>query len=630
MLLRELRKSVRPLIWVVAAGFIASLFFAYTRISSQDGKEVLVKINGGKITYLDFIRAYHDAYDRYVESTGGQLPPEMENYLKSQVLSQLISNELLYQEAKKADIKVSDKEVKDRITQIMRPFGSRENFIRYLQYRRIEYPDLEEQIRRQIAIFKLTTLIRNSVVVTQQELRDYWVWENETLDLIYLFLNPERYAGSVKVDVDEAKKYYEENKEEFRVPEKVKVEYILISPSEFEDEVKITEEELQKYYQENSDKFYVEEKRRASHILIRVPPDAGEEIKKEAREKLQKIKQKLKEGVSFAELAREYSEDKVSAEKGGDLGYFSYDEMVPDFSKAVFSLKEVGDVSEIVETPYGLHLIKLTGIKPAYQKSFEEVKEEIKKELLEEKKNRLARKEIEKVREKIIKGDLSFEEYAKNYPDRVKITPLFARYDKIDDLSWDAEFNNVAFSLKPGEVSSSLRISEGWCIMTLEKRELSHIPEWSEAKDKAIDKLAQRKTTKITAQRAQDIVKKIRDEGKDLASFAEEWEYETLKSVKRGSKIKGIYGRDKEKFLKVAFSLDSGKVSDPFPLSDGYYIIKVIDRRISWDKFDQQKDEFRQQILAIKKESILNSWFSEVKERAKIVDNTSLLFASPS
>jgi len=368
MLLRELRKSVRPLIWVVAAGFIASLFFAYTRISSQDGKEVLVKINGGKITYLDFIRAYHDAYDRYVESTGGQLPPEMENYLKSQVLSQLISNELLYQEAKKADIKVSDKEVKDRITQIMRPFGSRENFIRYLQYRRIEYPDLEEQIRRQIAIFKLTTLIRNSVVVTQQELRDYWVWENETLDLIYLFLNPERYAGSVKVDVDEAKKYYEENKEEFRVPEKVKVEYILISPSEFEDEVKITEEELQKYYQENSDKFYVEEKRRASHILIRVPPDAGEEIKKEAREKLQKIKQKLKEGVSFAELAREYSEDKVSAEKGGDLGYFSYDEMVPDFSKAVFSLKEVGDVSEIVETPYGLHLIKLTGIKPAYQK----------------------------------------------------------------------------------------------------------------------------------------------------------------------------------------------------------------------------------------------------------------------
>jgi len=631
MFLRELRKSVKPLMWIVAIGFVASLFFTYARMSSRGGGEKpLVEVNGEGISYLDFLGAYRDAYNRYVENAGGEVSPQMESYLRSQVLSQLVSSELLYQEAKKAGIKVDSEEVKKQVEKIMSSFGSRESFMRYLAYRRIKYPDFEEKIRRQIAVSKLTQIITDSLTVTEKEVKDYWIIENESLDLAYLFLDPQKYSKDIKVNPDEAKKYYEENKEEFKVPEKVKVEYLLVSPDEFKKKIKIDESELKKYYEDHPDKFEVKEKRRASHILIKLPPNAGEEVKKKAREKMQKIKQMLKQGANFAELARKYSEDKVSAEKGGDLGFFTYDAMTPEFSKAVFSMKKIGEISDIVETPYGLHLIKLTGIKPGYKKSFKEVREEIKKTLLEEKAENIARNKVEQIREKIKKGKISFEEYAKENPVSVKTTPLFSRYEKVEGLSWDPRFNEVAFSLEPGKISSPLRINEGWCIMTLKERKPSYIPEWDEAKDKVIERLAREKAEKITAQRAADIVKKVKEKKSRLSSFAKEWDYGTLKSVTRESWIQGLYQQDRDKFLKMAFSLPKGGISKPFPLSDGYYIIEVLDRKIPLEKFDQEKNRFREELLAKKKEQILSAWFLKIREKAKIVDNTSLFFGSSS
>jgi peptidyl-prolyl cis-trans isomerase D len=466
------------------------------------------------------------------------------------------------------------------------------------------------------------------VVVTEEEVKSYWIAENERLNLAYIFLDPEKYAADIKVGVEEAKKYYQKNKEEFEVPEKVKVEYILISPEEFKAKLEIEEEELKKYYQEHPDEFQVEEKRRASHILISLSPEAKKEDKEKAREKLQEIKKKLEEGADFTKLAEEYSDDKASAEKGGDLGFFTYPVMTPEFSKAVFSLEKVGEISDVVETPYGFHLIKLTGIQPAYKKSFEEVREEIKEKLLQLRSEDLARQEMEGVRKKIEKGEITFEEYAKEHPERVKFPPAFAWYEKVEELSWELQFNRTAFSLEPGKISSILRLSEGYCIIRVKEKIPSYIPDWEEAKEEAMERLAREKAKKITGQRAKDIAVQVKEGKKELSSFKGEWEYQVLTSLTRGGWIKGISGEDREKFLKVVFSLPEGEVSEPFPLSPGYYIVKVLKREIPLEKFNQEKDEFQAQLLSRKKEEILSSWFKEIRERAKIVDNTSLFFSS--
>lgn len=303
--------------------------------------------------------------------------------------------------------------------------------------------------------------------------------------------------------------------------------------------------------------------------------------------------------------------------------------MTSNFSKAVFSLKKVGDISDIVETPYGFHIIKLTGIKPAHKKSFKEVKNEIRQKIIQTETDKLAREEIQRVREEIEKGKLTFEKYAKNHPNRVKLSPFFSKYEPVKGLLWEPRFNDVAFSLKVGKISPVLKLSEGYCIMMLKEKKPAYIPSWKEAKDKVMERVSWEKAEKITAQRASDIVKEVRD-GKALSSFAKEWEYHTLNSISRNSWIRGISAQDRDRFIKTIFSLPEGKLSDPLLLSDGYYIVKVLKRKIPLAQFAKEKDKFYKELLKRKKDEFLSSWFAKVREKAKIVDNTSLFFSTSS
>ena len=165
--------------------------------------------------------------------------------------------------------------------------------------------------------------------------------------------------------------------------------------------------------------------------------------------------------------------------------------------------------------------------------------------------------------------------------------------------------------------------------MMLKEKKPAYIPSWKEAKDKVIERVSWEKAEKITAQRASDIVKEVRD-GKALSSFAKEWEYHTLNSISRNSWIRGISVQDRDRFIKTIFSLPEGKLSDPLLLSDGYYIVKVLKRKIPLAQFAKEKDRFYKELLKRKKDEFLSSWFAKVREKAKIVDNTSLFFPASS
>jgi len=144
-----------------------------------------------------------------------------------------------------------------------------------------------------------------------------------------------------------------------------------------EKELNVTEKEIKDYYERNKEQYLHPLKVRASHILV------------DTREKAEEVLKRLKEGESFTKLVKEYSLDSLTVDKAGDLGYFSKGEMVPEFEKAVFSLKELGDTTGIIETPFGYHIAKLTGRKKAESKTIEEAHEEIKKILVQEKLDKL-------------------------------------------------------------------------------------------------------------------------------------------------------------------------------------------------------------------------------------------------
>ncbi|NPA95201.1 MAG: peptidylprolyl isomerase [Thermodesulfobacteria bacterium] len=165
------------------------------------------------------------------------------------------------------------------------------------------------------------------------------------------------------------------------------------------DKAKVTDKEIKEYYDKHKSEFMQPEQVRARHILIKVPANATKKQWEEARKKALEIRAKLLKGESFAKLAQKYSDDPGSKTRGGDLGYFRKGQMVPEFEKAAFALKK-GEISQPVKTTFGYHIIKLEDKKPAKQRSFQEVKQEIRQKLLRQKQMELRNKIVEKLRKK--------------------------------------------------------------------------------------------------------------------------------------------------------------------------------------------------------------------------------------
>lgn len=628
MFLLDLRKSIKPMMWIIIVAFGASLPLMYLRSRTGDQQKPLAKVNGVSISYATFARSYSDVYERYQQTSGEQISPQVETYLKYQVLTQLITNEILRQEANRARIRISEEELTEAIERIMRSFASREAFMRFLNYQHISYRDLKEQTRKQLATNELTQRIRDSVGVTDQEVKDYWLRENEKIKAVYIYLSPKKYEKAVVVSQEEITIYYEKHKEDFTIPEKVKADYLLISSGEFTKEIKVTAKELKSYYEGHLANFEIPEKRKASHILIKLLPSASKKDEENAKKKIEEIQKKLEKGADFTTLAKKYSQDTPSAEKGGDLGFFTYTQMIPSFSRAVFSLEKEGEVSGIVKSPFGYHLIKLTGIKQAYTEPFEKVKSRINKLLIEQKSDDLARKEAETMREGIKEKKITFTDYVKKHPFRYNSTPFFSSTEKVEGVEWTPQFNQVAFSLKPGEISSVVQIPQGYSILKLVERKTSRIPPLKEITQKIKEKVVEEKAKRTAEEKAEQIQKEIK-EGKNLSSLAKKFglEYKSLKYLKRGDWIEELGGTDREKFMETAFSLAKGGVSPPVWLSKGYYIIQLTERDLSLEEFTKEREKFTRDLTSQKRAEELNLWLQKIREKAKIEDNSSLFFS---
>ncbi|MBA7481742.1 Peptidyl-prolyl cis-trans isomerase D [subsurface metagenome] len=628
MILLDLRKSIKPMMWIIIVAFGASLPLMYLRSRTGDQQKPLAKVNGVSIPYATFARSYSDVYERYQQTSGEQISPQVETYLKYQVLAQLITNEILRQEANRAKIRISEEELTEAIERIMRSFPSREAFMRFLNSQHISYRDLKEQIIKQLAINELTQRIGDSVGVTDQEVKDYWLRENEKIKAVYIYLSPKKYEKEVVVSQEEITIYYEKHKEDFTIPEKVKADYLLISSAEFTKEIKVTAKELKSYYEGHLANFEAPEKRKVSHILIKLLPSASKKDEENAKKEIEEIQKKLEKGADFTTLAKKYSQDTPSAEKGGDLGFFTYTEMIPSFSRAAFSLEKEGEVSGIVKSPFGYHLIKLTGIKQAYTEPFEKVKSRINKLLIEQKSDDLAKKEAEGMRERIKEKKITFTDYVKKHPFRYNSTPFFSSTEKVEGVGWTPQFNQVAFSLKPGEISSVVQIPQGYSILKLVERKTSRIPPLKEITQKIKEKVVQEKAKRTAEEKAKQIQKEIK-EGENLSSLVKKFglEYKSLEYLKRGDWIEELDGTDREKFMETAFSLAKGGVSPPVWLSKGYYVIQLTGRDLSLEEFTKEREKFTQDLTSQKRAEELNLWLQKIREKAKIEDNSSLFFS---
>ncbi len=366
--------------FVLALIILPFAFWGVDSYRKSGGGEALATVNGEKIGGQEFDNAVGQQEQRMRQMAGASFDPTIfdKPEVKHQILEGLVAQHLLGLEARKMGLTITDDELAGVIAGI--PAFQKEGKFDKQQYEKIlgaqnmTPPVFEARVRQELSSRQLTDAYTQNGYASNAVV-DNLIRLNEQQRVVSLAkFDLDSFAKQVKVDDAAVEEYYKKNQNEFKTPERAKVEYVVLSSDALQSQMAVEDAEISKYYEEHQSEFGTQEQRQASHILIAVSAQAPEADKKAAKVKAEEVLQKVKQSpANFAALAKQYSQDPGSAANGGDLGMFGHGTMVKPFEEAVYKLK-VGETSDLVQSDFGFHIIRLTAIKAAKTQSLAEVK----------------------------------------------------------------------------------------------------------------------------------------------------------------------------------------------------------------------------------------------------------------
>lgn len=373
---------------------LITLPFAFWGVESYvrnvDGSATVASVGGRTIGSEELATAMREQQDRMRTQLGGKVDPAMfeSPQMRRAVLDSLVTQRLLVEQARKAQLTVSNEQLIQFIAGVpsLQEGGkfSRERYEALVAAQGISKEMFEARLRQDMAVQQLILPVAEASIAGQAASGRWLATQLEQREISQVGLLPESYAGQVKLAADAVQKYYEANRTRFELPEQIRAEFLVLSRDALVAQASIGDDDVKAYYQSHADRYKQGEMRRASHILIRAARDAPEAESKVAKAKAEELLAQLKKApADFAKLAKQSSQDPGSAEKGGDLDWFSRGAMVKDFEDTAFMLKE-GQISDVVRSDFGFHIIRVTGVRPERSKPLEEVKAEIQAELKRE------------------------------------------------------------------------------------------------------------------------------------------------------------------------------------------------------------------------------------------------------
>lgn len=347
----------------------------------------LATVGGTKISAPQFQQAWRSQQDRMRQALGASFKPETMDTPETRlaVLNALIDQRLLQLEATKGQLGASDELLRDVISKIpaLQENGqfSMGRYEAALRSQGMSQPQFEAQLRQDLTLQQLAGAIGDSAIVSNTAAEAMLRMQVEERQIAESRIAPESFAAQVKIDAAAMQKYYADHQKQFEVPEQIKAEFVVFSLDALLPQITVSDAEVKTWYESHKDRYQQAEERRASHILLLLDANASDADKEKVKHKAEEVlKAVQKAPAKFADLAKQYSQDPGSANKGGDLGFFRRGMMVKAFEDTVFTQKE-GKISGLVQSEFGYHIIKLTGIKPGKQRAIEEVRAEIESEL---------------------------------------------------------------------------------------------------------------------------------------------------------------------------------------------------------------------------------------------------------
>ena len=629
---RNKQKSI--IIKIAFAIIILSFVIGYAMLSTpggpagEDQSAEAAVVNGKAIAYNDFQTTYSNLYQVYQNIYQDQFTPALEKQLKlaEKTLDSLIDQALLQDEAELQQIEISGKELVDAIANIpaFQENGvfSKDRYLQVLAYQRLNSEQFEAMQRSELITSKVREQLQAGITVTDEEIDEEFRNNNEKVNLNYVSLTPAAFEKKVKVTDEALATYFTEQQEVFRTPEMVSLRYLQFVPERYIDEVTFDENELDKYHRRHLEQFEILEKIKASHILIKVDEGTDEAVREEKKAFAEKLLEEVKAGKDFAELARVNSDDAASAVKGGNLGYFTRGSMVKPFEQAAFNMKP-GDISEVVETTFGYHIIKVEEYTEPGVRSLEESMDEVKTGLRQEKAKQLAfEKAMDAYNINRKTGDL--ESAATTNELGLKESGLFGRDGYIDGIGSNAEIINAAHLLEENKLAKPVATDNGIILFALKERLASHIPELDEVKDLVTAAYQATEAFKLAKATAEEMVANLADGG-SLAKLAKRGKYtveETGEFTRTYSPFVPRLGTSEE-LSTAAFEVKEGEtVIDQFFEIQKRFVVVEVKERIAADVTlldEAKRAELQKTILSRKQNEAVENRLEELRSAATIV-----------
>ena len=516
--------------WTIVALLI--VVFAAWGLDSYfrpDPEVPVAYVNDEKITSREFQQRYSNERARLQNMFSGididTLIPDETEY-KKQLVQVMIDNRVVLQNAADRGMLISDA----HLAQIIRSEPSFQTdgqfdpskYEQFIGQRFISSDYFESELRRGYLSEQFQRAVIDTTWVAESEKAALTSLQHQKRDIGYGVIRVNQYLDEIVVADDEIRAHYDSNSGQFVTQEQVSLEYIELALSKLEADVLVDEDALKSVYEERKDEFTVQEERRTSHILIEVDHESGDDAEAQARDRIDALLVRINNGEAFEDVAKDASDDFGSAREGGDLGFLIHDSMLDNvYADAAFALAE-GEVSGIVRSTYGFHIIKLTGVRTGSVKTFDEVRAQLEHEY----RAREAEDAFYDMSEQL--ANLSFENPDSLVPAaealgiKVSTTPLFGR-EFAPGFAADPKIREVAFSdnvLLVGANSDVIELGEGRvAVIRVKEHKPSETRSFDEVKDLVAEQLKREKAVAQAKSDGTAMLAAIK-EGGEIAALA--------------------------------------------------------------------------------------------------------------
>mgnify|MGYP000926016576 CR=1 FL=1 len=579
-LFRSRQKTVRyllgALLSLVAISMVVTLVPSYGDGAGGADSQIIAEIGDEVITMNEVQQVMAR------ELRQNRIPPGLESVYVPMFVQQMVAERAIAYQASLMGYRLTDAELAETIGALIPQlyeggkFVGTETYRAFLAQQNMTIPQFETNVRKQALSARLEMLALEGVIVTPQDVEEEFRKQNEKAKISYVIMTPDRYRSQVQITPEELQQRYEQNKAAFQTPEMRGLTVYPIAESAIASTLTVSDDQLQRAYRENQDRFRTQERVRVRHILIETR-DKNDAQKAEAKKKAEDLLKQIRAGADFAKLAQENSQDYGSAPKGGDIDWVVRGQTVPEFETAAFSMKP-GQVSDLVSTMFGYHIIRVEGREDARLKPFEEVRNELKSEVLRTQVFDRMQTVADQIRAALARSAAEGESVARqNGIQPIKVAPMRPS-DPVPGVGADPNFTNSISELPLNGVTPVLPAGQDRLVV-------AQVTEIVPARPSTLDEVRGQIESSIVTERAQTIFEdrlkeaeeRVRLSGGDIATVAKAmgFDVKTTGEVTRAAEIEGL-GTALQ--IEEVFRKNPGEVVGPVRLSVGVVFAKLIEK----------------------------------------------------